>query len=153
MRMRIRSLIPLTLTVGLLASAAYANGKHENDSNEVKYRHTVMEAMGNQFGAIVMVFTKRVDQPDNLKVHAKALADTATVASTLFPPGSEGGEALPIIWEEPDRFAAAMDDLVKKTAALSDAADSGDQAAMAAAFKAAGESCKGCHERYKEEDK
>lgn len=98
MSKRILKLLPLILTAGLLTNPVYADGDHEHDSNEVKYRHTVMEAMGAQFGALAMILTKRVDQTANLKVHAEALATTATVAGTLFPAGSEGGQALPIIW-------------------------------------------------------
>ena len=152
MKKRIRSLSLLILTTGILTNAAYADGDHEHDSNEVKYRHTVMEAMGAQFGALAMILTKRVDQTANLKVHAEALAATATVAGTLFPAGSEGGQALPIIWEEPDEFAAKWEELVKTTAALAAAAAGDDPKAVPKAFKAAGASCKGCHERYKEGD-
>ena len=152
MRKQIRSLMPLIVTAVLLANAARADDDHEHDSNEVKYRHAVMEAMGAQFGSLAMILNKRVDQTANLKVHAEALAATATVAGTLFPAGSEGGQALPIIWEEPDKFTAATDELVKMTAALATAAAGDDPKAVAKAFKAAGSSCKGCHERYKEED-
>lgn len=149
---QIRSFFPLIMTVAMLTNTAYADGDHEHDSNEVKYRHSVMEAMGYSFGSLAMIFTKRVDQPDSLKVHAEALATTATIAGTLFPAGSEGGQALPVIWEEPDKFAAAIEELQTSTAALADAAAGNDPAALAAAFKTAGASCKGCHERYKEED-
>ena len=152
MSKRILKLLPLILTAGLLTNPVYADGDHEHDSNEVKYRHSVMEAMGYQFGSLAMIFTKRVDQPANLKVHAEALAATAAITGTLFPAGSEGGEALPIIWEEPDKFAAAIDELEQSTAALADAAAGDDPQALAAAFKTAGASCKGCHERYKEEE-
>ena len=152
MSKRIHIILSLIMSVAMLTNVAYADGDHEHDSNEVKYRHAVMEAMSTQFGALAMIFTNRVDQAANLKVHADALAATATIAGTLFPAGSEGGEALPVIWEEPDKFAAAIEELQTSTAALADAAAGDDPAALAAAFKAAGASCKGCHERYKEEE-
>jgi cytochrome c556 len=122
------------------------------DSNEVKYRKAVMTAMGNQFGALAMVFTNRVKRPQDLQVHAAALATTATITGELFPTGSEGGEALPIIWEEADKFSAAAQQLVDASAALAAATESDDRGAIAKAFKTAGSACKGCHERYKEED-
>jgi len=99
-----------------------------------------------------MVFTNRVDRPDDMKVHAQALATTAALTAGLFPSGSEGGQALPLIWEEPDEFKAASLDLAEKTAALAKATEDGNKAAIAKAFKEAGASCKACHERYKEED-
>ena len=125
---------------------------HGQESNDVNYCHTVKQAMGAQCGGVAMILTKRVDQPANLKVHAEAMAATATIVDTLFPAGSEGGQALPIIWEEPDEFAAKWEELVKTTAALAAAAAGDDPKATAKAFKAAGASCKGCHERYQEGD-
>jgi cytochrome c556 len=124
----------------------------EKDSNEVKYRQATMQAMGSQFGALAMVFTKRVARPQDLQVHAEALAVTATIAGELFPDGSEGGKALPAIWQEPDEFAAAAQELTDAAAALAAATKSGDNGAIGKAFKAAGSACKGCHKRYKEED-
>lgn len=140
-------LLATGISLALLSGLAAAE-----DSNEVKYRKSVMNAMGSSFGALAMVFTNRVKQPDALAVHAEALAVSSTQTAALFPEGSEGGKALPIIWEEPDKFAAAAKLMEESSAALAEAAKSGDRAATAQAFKAAGEACKGCHERYKEED-
>jgi cytochrome c556 len=145
----------LTLTIAaliLMTSNVLADDGHAADSNEVKYRHAVMEAMSNQFAALAMVFTNRVKRPQDLQVHAAALAKTATIAGELFPAGSEGGDALPIIWQEPDKFAAAAQKLVDASAALAAATEGGDRATIAKAFKTAGGACKGCHERYKEEE-
>ena len=53
--------------------------------------------------------------------------------------------------EEHD-FRALSTAMVDIRATLAEAARSGDQAAIAKAFKDVGASCKACHERYKEED-
>lgn len=111
-----------------------------------------MEAMGSSFGALALIMTNRVTRPDQLATQAKALAVSASVTPTLFPAGSEGGDALPLIWQEQDKVAEAAQRAVDATAALAAAAEAGDKAALSKAFKAAGESCKGCHERYKAED-
>lgn len=135
-----------------LALVSVANA-HENQKNpEVRYRHAVMEAMANNFAAMAAIFKKEVDRPDELQVHARALAESASLVEGLFPVGSEGAAALPLIWEEPDKVAAASRESADSAAALAAAAASGDQAAIARAFKAAGDGCKGCHERYKKED-
>jgi cytochrome c556 len=140
------------ITMVVAATIVTAAHADPGESNEAKYRHSVMEAIGLQFGAIATIFTKRVDRQDELVVHAEALALTSSLTAGLFPEGSEGGHALPLIWEEPDKVAAAAEESVVATAALAEAARSGDQAAIAKAFKDVGASCKACHERYKEED-
>ena len=119
---------------------------------DARYRQTVMDAIGSSFGALAMIVTNRVQQPEQLAVHASALAASASVIPSLFPEGSEGGDALPLIWEEPEQVREAAEKSVAATAALAEAAASGDRAAIAKAFKSAGETCKGCHKRYKEED-
>ena len=136
-------------TLLLVSQAGYAE---DDESYEAKYRQTVMAAMGSSFGAIAYIFTNRVDRPDQLQANADALAASASLTATLFPAGSEGGDALPLIWEEPEQLAEASQKAADATAALAAAAASGDKAAVAKAFKAAGETCKNCHERYKEED-
>jgi cytochrome c556 len=141
----------------LVNGTAYAAGDGDNHdhgetSDAAKYRHTVMEAMGSHFAAVALIFTGRVDSPDDLPVHADALAATAATVGGLFPAGSEGGDALPLIWNEPDKVAQAAQEAAETTAALASAIKAGNKGDIAKAFKAAGSSCKGCHESYKEED-
>ena len=139
----------------LVSFSAFADGEghdHGDTSEAAKYRHTVMEAMGNHFAAVALIFTGRVDMPDDLQVHADALAATTATVGGLFAAGSEGGDALPLIWEEPDKVAAASQDAAETSAALATAIKGGNKGEIAKAFKAAGGSCKGCHESYKEED-
>lgn len=139
----------ISVTVLLtLSSVACA----DDDNDQARYRHVVMEAIGNSFGALALVFTNRVERPDELAVHARALAESASLIPGLFPEGSEGGDALPTIWREPGKVNQAAEETVRTTAELAAAAESGDRAAIAKAFKAAGDSCKSCHERYKEAD-
>jgi cytochrome c556 len=142
----------LSLLFSVTAYAAGEGHDHGETSEAAKFRHTVMEAMGNHFAAVALIFTGRVDMPDDLQVHADALAATAATVGGLFPAGSEGGDALPAIWEEPDKVAAASKDAADATAALASAIQGGNKGDIAKAFKAAGGSCKGCHEDYKEED-
>ena len=43
-----------------------------------------------------------------MATHANALAELAEIAPTLFPEGSDGGDALPVIWEDNDDFQAKL---------------------------------------------
>lgn len=141
------TLLFIALALPLCTSA------HENQKNpEVRYRHAIMEAMSNQFAAMGLILQTKVDRPDEMAANARALVENARLIAGLFPENSRGAKALPLIWEEPDKVATASQETVDTAEALVTAATSGDRNAIARAFKAAGDSCKSCHERYKEAD-
>jgi cytochrome c556 len=147
MRGKFKSGLMIAATIALLTtSLSWA------DENDAKYRRTVMSALGSEFSAFVMVYTNKVDRPGQLQPLADALAATSATVHSLFPAGSEGGKALPLIWEEPGQVAEAATELNEQLDALAAAVRSDDKAEIAGAFKAAGKACKGCHQRYKEED-
>jgi len=118
---RSKTLLAITCAVALLGAnmAAFAEGEdHQHENDEARYRHTVMEAMGSSFGAFALIMTNRVARPDQLVTQAKALALSTSIVGSLFPAGSEGGDALPIIWKEQDKVAEAAKTAVDATAAL-----------------------------------
>jgi cytochrome c556 len=141
-------------TLLLLLALAVPAGAETSSENAIKYRHAVMEAMAGHTSAFSMIAFGMVDHPEFLQGHANALADAGAQLTMLFPEGSGEGEthALPAIWEEPEKFSAAVAKAEKATAELRDAAASGDRKSIVSAFKALGQSCKGCHESYREED-
>lgn len=141
-------------TLLLLLALAAPAGAETSSENAIKYRHAVMEAMAGHTSAFSMIAFGMVDHPEFLQSHANALADAGAQLTMLFPEGSGEGEthALPAIWEEPEKFGAAVAKAEKATAELRDAAASGDRKSIVSAFKALGQSCKGCHESYREED-
>jgi len=147
MRGKFKSGLMIAVTVALLTSSISWAGELD-----AKYRRTVMSALGSQFSAFVMVYTNKVDRPGELQMHADALAATSAAVASLFPEGSAGGDALPLIWREPNKVAQSSAMLNEQLVALAAAVRSDDKAEIAGAFKAAGKACKGCHERYKEED-
>lgn len=141
------------LAAGLTLSSAIAAA--ETPADAIKYRKAVMDAMGGHVAAAMLVNFGRVSHQEHLKAHAIALADLGAQMKVLFPEGSGTGEteALPLIWQEKDKFAQAVNAVEKASADLKAAANAGDKAATAQAFKALGESCKGCHDRYRKEQK
>ena len=135
------------LSLPLLAVA------HDNQKNpEIRYRHAVMEAMSNQVAAMGLILQNKVDRANEMQVNARALAESATLVGGLFPESSKGADALPLIWDEPERVAAAAKAAVDATAAFAEIATTGNKAEIAKGFKAVADACKGCHERYKAED-
>lgn len=121
--------------------------------NAIKYRKAVMSAMAGHTSALALQAFGQVDEKTHMADHAAAMAALGKEIAVVFPANSATGdtEALPAIWAEPDRFAAAVDAVGQSTAELQAAVDSGNRGAIAKAFKAVGDSCKGCHDNFREE--
>jgi cytochrome c556 len=135
----------------LLASVAGAG----TPEDAVKYRQAVMNTMAGHVGAISLIFSGKVEHQEYLLSHAEALAAAGDQVGKLFPAGSgtAKSDALPLIWEEGDKFQKAADAARVATAALRDAVKSSDKAAIGKSLKPVFDSCKGCHDRYRKEDK
>jgi cytochrome c556 len=118
------------------------------------YRHAVMESLGSHAHAFFLIFAGKVDQRDQMATHADAIAAVGTEIGTLFPEGSnvDDSHALPLIWEEPEQFSERVQNAETATAGLAAAVATGDQKTIAEGFKALGDACKGCHDRYREDD-
>ncbi len=128
---------------GLLAVPVQAGGE-----GDAEYRHHTMEAVGGHMQAMVDILQQKVPHTAHLALHANAMADLASIADTLFPEGSEGGEALPAIWEDPEDFAEKLAAFEEAAAGLKDAVGG---AGFGPAFQELGQSCKSCHDNYREE--
>ena len=120
----------------------------------IKYRQAVMESLGGHVAAFLLIALNKVDAREYLQNHADALANLSTEMDGLFPAGSGEGdtEALPAIWDDNEKFAAAVAKMQEATSALQETVRSGDPKAIMGAFAEAGKSCKGCHETFRAED-
>jgi cytochrome c556 len=121
--------------------------------NSIKYRHAVMESLGNHIEALSMMAFNKVDKNEYFVAHAEALAKGTAEIKTLFPAGSGDGEteALPAVWDDPEQFAEAAQKAEDAFAALLAAVKAGDGKSINGAFATAGKSCKGCHETFRAE--
>lgn len=126
---------------GLLAAPVQAGGE-----GDAEYREHTMEAVGGHMQAMVDILKQKVPHTAHLALHANAMADLASIADTLFPEGSDGGDALPAIWEEQEEFAGKLADFQEAAAGLKGAVGGAD---FGPAFQALGQSCKGCHDDYR----
>ncbi|HYC41839.1 MAG TPA: cytochrome c, partial [Noviherbaspirillum sp.] len=70
---------------------------------------------------------------------------------SAFPAGSDlqNSKAKPEIWKEQDKFKAGAEKMQQEVAKLSTAAKSGDLNAVKSAFGNVGQSCKSCHDNYR----
>jgi cytochrome c556 len=131
------------LAAGLMAAASYA------DEGAVDYREHTMEAVGGHMQAAVDIIRGKVSHASQLPIHAGALAELAEIAPSLFPEGSEGGDALPEIWSNPDDFAERLTAFQEAAADFDAAVATGED--IGPAVQALGQACKGCHDNYRKE--
>ena len=70
---------------------------------------------------------------------------------SAFPQGSDTAptKAKPDIWQDPIQFKKKMDDLKISSQKLSAASKSGDIQIIRTAFSATAQSCKSCHEDFR----
>jgi cytochrome c556 len=151
-----RRLITAACCSLVVAAAAITSANADTTpANAIKYRKAVMNAMAAHFGAFFMINMGSVDKPQYLASHVDALAAMGDQLDALFPAGSGTGktDALPAIWENPEKFQKAVATAKGATAKLRDAVKGGDKAAIGQAAKAAGDSCKGCHDSFRKEEK
>lgn len=141
MRRGLIAIFGLAIVVALFVHAS------EEDAD---YRHDVMEAIGGHFGAIVKIVRGEVKREEHLSTHVDALAGLAALTQDLFPEGSGGGEALPVIWEEPEAFAEKVTAFQEAAASMKSVLDGGDMDAFRGAVFGVGRTCKGCHDDYRE---
>ncbi len=150
--MRIRNVHAVMILATILSLVANATTAATTEDT-IKYRHAIMEGMSSHVAAIMMIATGKIDARQHLQEHADAVQSLSEQLNLLFPEGSGGSEteALPAIWEDGEKFNAAIVKMQETAQALQQAAGSDDNKAIMGAFAKAGKSCKGCHEKFRAE--
>ena len=134
---------------GLVAGLAFLGLGTLASEGEVDYRQHNMSAVGGHMQAIVDIIQGKVPHTEHMATHAEALADVADLAGTLFPASSQGGDALPAIWENAEDFQSKLAAFKEAAANFKTAAGSGDMGQIGGALQQLGQACKGCHDNYR----
>lgn len=137
------STFAISLALAALPSAA------DDGKGAAEYRHHVMEAIGGHMQSAVDILRRKVPHESHLALHVNALAELAAISDTLFPEGSQGGDALPAIWQNPDDFGKRLASFQQAATDLKSAVDGGGD--VGAAFQKLGQSCKSCHDDYRDD--
>lgn len=133
--------------IAFLALSLTALPGRADDQDVIDYRQHIMKTMGEQMGAISMILQNKAP-PDNLAVHLKVLAITATQAKSAFQPKVPGGDSKPGVWTDWQDFSHRLDELVSATADLATAAQHESVSQVGARMQSAPK-CKGCHDTYR----
>lgn len=148
MNRKMQSIILAAVTFGV-AGASLAQAKPED---EIRYRQSVMNVMGRNFGGVLGAMAKGERPYDQAAaVKAAALVDLLSVLpANSFGPGTDKGvptKADPKIWKEQAKFKQAYDKMVAEVAKLPAAAK--DLNALKAQVAETGKACKACHDDFR----
>ena len=113
----------------------------------------MMESIGGHTTALVAIVKGNVPYTQDAPVHARAIEPLAKMAEHIFPPDSQTGktDALPAIWEQPQKFQQALAAFQTAAADLAKAAD-GEPSDLAAPVGALAKACKGCHDDFRKKN-
>ena len=141
----------VAVSVAMMAACIPAIAAEAEDI--IKYRSAVMKAYAGHMSAAARIVRGKVDFNDQLQLHADGLDGIAKTVGTLFPEDSDFGEteAKPEVWSKPKEFADAVKANQQAAAAFNKSVAGGYKAAMGAAFKKLSDSCKSCHEDFRQE--
>jgi cytochrome c556 len=124
----------------------------DQEADAVQYREAVMKTLNEQVGALGQI-ASGVAPDDNLVAHMDILALAASAALKAFEPKVPGGQAKPEVWADWADFSKRMTAFAQQTAAGAKIAKSqGKDAAMVQLVDYA-DSCKGCHDMYRQDKK
>lgn len=149
-------LLPLSaaLLVGV-AVALPAAAQFQKPEDAIKYRQSALTVMGTHFSRIGAMANGRVPfDAAAVQANAELVATMSRLPWAGFVEGTSTGgntRAKPEIWSEADKYKASAQKMIDEVAKLNLAAKSGNIDQIKAAFGAAGQSCKSCHDAYRKE--
>jgi cytochrome c556 len=148
--MKLKQVILVAITPALVTGTGIAYAQFKKPEDAIKYRQSAYTVMANSFGKIGAVVKGEAPfNKDEVAKNAAVVAMLSTLPWQAFGPGTEGGNALPVVWSDNAKFKAAGEKMQLAVANLNTAAQSGDQEAIKKAFGAAGATCKACHDDFK----
>ncbi|TFH50707.1 MAG: cytochrome c [Lysobacterales bacterium] len=149
MRTFTRTIVTIGSAIALTAGSALSVSADEGDA--IKYRKSVMQVNSGNIGGAVAIIKGKVPYKDDLVVFAEGLNSNAMLVPNAFKQKTTGGEtqAKPEIWEDAADFQQKIKDFQAATADFLAAAKAGGPEAAGAKLGAVGDSCKGCHEKYR----
>ena len=116
----------------------------------ISARRDGLKAVGHQMDRIEALINQRGDT----RAAVASIADMIRFFEglpSLFPPNSGQGDtrARPTIWSDPGGFAAANANMLSSLRSLENAANTGDNAALQAAFQQTAATCSACHRPFR----
>ena len=152
-------LISVLFTLGMASTFAVqaqeAPSPAEQAATATANRQAVFKLLGVNIGAIVgmakgaVPFDAAIAERNARRIAMLAPMIPETVGAMDTREFDVQTEALPLIWDNMDDFAAKAQDLVAAANAFADTAAGGDQGATLGGLRALGGACGSCHDTYR----
>lgn len=144
-----RNHIWAALCLCLAAAPVYA------DAGDIKARQQYMKdwrGLNKKMSGILKNSNAQTFPAQQFAALAAELNSTANEPWEYYGPGTNGAnsEAKSAVWEKPQQFQAAIKRFNQAAAALNQAAAGGNYQAVKASFDKMAQSCKACHQAFKE---
>jgi cytochrome c556 len=144
----------LACALGVCVAGGVAFAQAAPD-DAIKYRQAIYETLGANLTAVVMNLKGEVEFPDAIAVHARTVAATAPLVLPAMEQntagaGSASTEALAEIWDNWDDFAGKAEAMETAAGRLAKLAEGGDMQAIGAQVQEVAETCKSCHDEYRD---
>ncbi|MDM0051474.1 cytochrome c [Variovorax sp. J22R115] len=145
-----KRVILITLAAACAAISAPAAAQFAKTEDAIKYRQSAMFIQGQHVGRLGAMAAGRVPYDAVVAVsNAEVVAQISRLPWAGFGPGTEGGKAKPEIWKEQAKFKELSERLMGDTDKLLVAAKAGNLDALKTAMGAVGETCKTCHDTFR----
>ncbi|SFC80306.1 Cytochrome c556 [Polaromonas sp. OV174] len=143
----------IATAVTLAALMAPAHAQFAKAEDAIKYRQSALSVMGTHFGRVGAMANGKVPFDAKLAAdNAAIVADMAKLPWAGFAPGTDKGgntKAKPEIWTEQAKFKEGQDKLIAESTKLAAAAKTGNLDALKTAFAATADTCKACHDAFR----
>lgn len=146
----------IVAVAALLLAAPAAALDAEQALKAAETRQAVLKIMGWNVAPLGAMSRELVPWDDALFArNAQRIAWMTTMIPDAFRADTRSHElkteALPVIWEDPERFEELAANVRRSAERLARVATEGDQDATRAALTRLTDDCKACHERFREE--
>jgi len=148
----------ITIAIAVLLSPA-VSAQSADPMVTVEMRQQGFKDMGAAFKGVRDQFRRSRPVMVMIREYSRPLLrySREPVIENWFPQGTGPGEgieteALPVIWERPDEFAARWEDYILAAENLQSAVVSGDLEATRERVREMGDTCSGCHDTFREEE-
>lgn len=151
MRLKNLTTAALALTAALAGVSASAETlKFGKTEDALKYRQNSLFVISQHFGSLGAMANGRAEfNAEVAQQNGVVLQTLAALPWQAFGEGAEGGKAKPEIWKEKTKFDGYAQDFVTEAGKLAAAAKTGDVAQLKAAFGPAAQTCKACHDTFR----
>ncbi|NKI35605.1 cytochrome c [Wenzhouxiangella sp. XN79A] len=158
---RSRSFLSGTVLAAVLAATIPGSARAELPQDQaeraVETRQSVLHLMAWNMAPLGAMARDRIEfDGERVTTNADRLLALSKMLSDAFGPDTRGNdvetEALDVIWENPEDFAAKVQANIDAATALVEISASGDEGAIKEAIGRLGSTCGSCHDDFRVDD-